>query len=46
MNETKQSRLVTYTRNTKTENKHPQNTGGKRLHKYDSQSGATFDSCL
>jgi hypothetical protein len=30
----------------RTENKHPQNTGGKRLPKYDSQSVPTNDTCL
>jgi hypothetical protein len=31
---------------TKTENNYPQNTGGKRLSKYGSQSETTIDSCL
>jgi hypothetical protein len=30
----------------RTENNHPQNTGGKRLPKYDSQSETTNDTCL
>ena len=33
-------------RDTKTENNYPQNTGGKRLPKYGSQSETTIDSCL
>ena len=44
MNELNETVLLTYTRNTKTENKHPQNPGGKRLPKYDSQSETTNDT--